>query len=49
LEELVRAQKSADELYEALTTDDIKHAADALRPLHDSTDGRDGFLSYEAS
>jgi transaldolase/glucose-6-phosphate isomerase len=47
--ELVQAQKSVDELYEALTTDDIKRAADALRPLYDSTDGRDGFVSYEVS
>lgn len=49
LAELVRAQKSLDELYEALTTDDIKRAADALRPLYDATDGRDGFVSYEVS
>lgn len=47
--ELVQAQKSVDELYEALTTEDIKHAADALRPLYDSTDGRNGFVSYEVS
>ena len=47
--ELVHTQKSADELYEELTTDDIKHAADALRRLYDATDGRDGFVSYEVS
>jgi transaldolase len=47
--ELVRAQKSIDEIYEALTTDDIKRAADALRPLYDGTNGRDGFVSYEVS
>src|ERR1700745_3379296 len=35
--ELVRAKKNADELYEALTTADIKRAADALRPLYDAT------------
>ncbi|MBV8358980.1 MAG: transaldolase [Deltaproteobacteria bacterium] len=49
LAELVRAQKSIDEIYEALTTDDIKRAADALRPLYDATDGRNGFVSYEVS
>jgi transaldolase len=48
-EELVQAQKGVDELYEALTTDDIKRAADALRSLYDSTDGRDGFVSFEVS
>ena len=47
--ELVHGQKGVDELYEALTTDDIKRALDALRPLYDSTDGRDGFVSYEVS
>ncbi|MBV8452912.1 MAG: transaldolase, partial [Deltaproteobacteria bacterium] len=47
--ELVRAQKSVDEIYEALTIDDIKHAADALRPLYDASDGGDGFVSYEVS
>lgn len=49
LAELVRSQKSTDEIYEALTTDDIKRAADALRPLYDTTDGRNGFVSYEVS
>jgi transaldolase len=47
--ELVQAQKGVDELYEALTTDDIKRAADALRSVYDSTDGRDGFVSFEVS
>ncbi len=47
--ELMRAQKSVDQIYEALTVDDIKHAADALRPIYDATDGRDGFVSYEVS
>jgi transaldolase/glucose-6-phosphate isomerase len=49
LTELVRAGKSVDEIYEAVTTDDIKTAADALRPIYDRTDGRDGFVSYEVS
>jgi transaldolase len=47
--ELVQAQKGVDELYEALTTDDIKRAADALRSVYDSSDGRDGFVSFEVS
>jgi transaldolase len=46
---LVRGQRSVDEIYEALTTNDIKRAADALRPLYEATDGRDGFVSYEVS
>jgi transaldolase len=47
--ELMRGQKSVDEIYEALTTDDIKRAADGLRPVYDATQGRDGFVSYEVS
>ncbi len=47
--ELVRAQKNTDELYEMLTTEDIKHAADSLRPIYDASEGRDGFVSYEVS
>ena len=34
---------------EALTTEDIKAAADMLRPIYDRTGGRDGFVSYEVS
>jgi transaldolase len=49
LAELVRLQKNVDEIYEALTTDDIKRAADALRPLYDAAGGGDGFVSYEVS
>jgi transaldolase len=49
LAELVRLQKNVDEIYEALTTDDIKRAADALRPLYDATGGGHGFVSYEVS
>jgi len=47
--ELARSQHSIEQLYEALTIDDIKVAADALRPLYDATDGQDGFVSYEVS
>lgn len=46
---LARAGRSDDEIYEALTTDDIKAAADAMRPVYDRTAGRDGFVSYEVS
>jgi transaldolase len=46
---LARDGRSIDEIYEALTTDDIKAAADAMRPVYDKTEGRDGFISYEVS
>jgi transaldolase len=49
LGKLVNARHGIEEVYEALTTDDIKTAADALRPIYDRTNGRDGFVSYEVS
>jgi transaldolase len=49
LKELVRANKSIDDIYEALTTTDIKVAADKLRPIYDSSEGRTGYVSYEVS
>jgi transaldolase len=49
LRQLVLAGHNTFEIYEALTTEDIKGAADKLRPIYDSTDGRDGFVSYEVS
>jgi transaldolase/glucose-6-phosphate isomerase len=45
--DLARSGKEPDDLYEALTIQDIRTAADALRPIYDRTDGRDGFVSYE--
>lgn len=36
-------------LYEILAIEDIQMAADALRPIYDSTDGTDGFVSLEVS
>ncbi|HET9249616.1 MAG TPA: bifunctional transaldolase/phosoglucose isomerase [Actinomycetota bacterium] len=35
------------EVFEELAIVDIQMAADALRPLYDSTEGRDGFVSFE--
>lgn len=36
-------------VYEALAIEDIRMAADILRPVHDETDGADGFVSLEVS
>jgi transaldolase len=49
LTQLARAGKSVEEIYEALTTDDIKVAADKLRPIYDRSNGRTGYVSYEVS
>ncbi len=37
------------DLYEALAVEDIRHAADVLRPVYDQLDGRDGYVSLEVS
>lgn len=49
IKELVQAGKSIDDIYEALTTQDIKAAADKLRPIYDNSEGRTGYVSYEVS
>ncbi len=49
LHRLVDEGRSVEEIYEALTQDDIRQAADLLRPVYDATDGRDGYVSLEVS
>ena len=36
-------------LYERLAIEDIQHAADALRPVYETTERRDGYVSLEVS
>jgi transaldolase/glucose-6-phosphate isomerase len=43
------ANKSVEEIYQALTVDDVQRAADLFRPVYDQTQGRDGFVSLEVS
>ena len=45
--ELVKTGGSAQELFEALSVEDIQGAADLLRELYDATDRADGYASYE--
>lgn len=40
---------TVQEIYEALVVEDIRSAADILRPVYDETDGRDGFVSLEVN
>jgi transaldolase len=40
-------QASATALFEEAALDDIRQAAAVLRPVHDRTDGADGFVSFE--
>ncbi|MBN1889945.1 MAG: bifunctional transaldolase/phosoglucose isomerase [Thermoflexales bacterium] len=46
---LVEAGKSSQEIYAALTLEDITQAVDVLRPVYERTDGGDGYVSLEVS
>jgi transaldolase len=46
---LALQEKSAREIYEELTVEDARMAADVLRPVFDETDGADGFFSLEVN
>ena len=41
--------KSVMEIYEALSQGDVQRAADEFRPLYDSTDAADGYVSLEVN
>jgi transaldolase len=47
--QLVREQRSIDEIYEQLVVTDVQDACDILRPVYDASDGVDGFVSLEVS
>jgi len=47
LRTMVRDGKSVADIYDGLVLDDIRHAADVLRPVYDRSDGRDGYVSIE--
>jgi len=49
IQELALQEKSAQEIYEELTVEDARMAADMLRPVFDETDGKDGFFSLEVN
>ena len=41
--------RDAQELFFELALDDVRQAADLLRPAHDATSGRDDFVSFECT
>src|SRR5213082_2091755 len=49
LKTLIQQGKTPLEIYEAIAIDDVRSACDALRPLFDRLQGRDGFVSLEVS
>jgi transaldolase/glucose-6-phosphate isomerase len=44
-----QAGKAVDEIYEALALEDIRRAADLLRPVYEATNALDGYVSLEVS
>jgi transaldolase len=46
---VARGTDDAQELFFALALEDIRRAADLLRPAYDESDGRDGFVSFECT
>ncbi len=47
--ELVKAGKNTNEIYEDVVIADIRTVADLLRPIYDSSEGKDGYVSLEVS
>jgi transaldolase len=41
--------RAPQELFFALALDDVRRAAELLRPTYDASDGRDGFVSFECT
>ena len=46
---LAAENKNVDQIYTALTVDDIQHVADLFRPVYERLNGADGFVSLEVS
>lgn len=46
---LASSGQSVQEIYEALVLEDIGRAADILKPVYDSTDAHDGYISLEVN
>ncbi len=49
LKKLAMAGKDAESIYEAIAVEDIRKAADVLRPVYDDSNGVDGYISLEVS
>ncbi|MGD0223936.1 MAG: bifunctional transaldolase/phosoglucose isomerase [Terriglobia bacterium] len=49
IRKLVEAGEETPLIFEALEVEDIRTAADIFRPVYDSTEGRDGFVSIEVA
>ena len=47
IQKAIRDGLTTSEIYERLTTDDVRNAADVMRPVFDRTKGIDGYVSIE--
>jgi transaldolase len=46
---VLRGVRDPQELFFDLALDDVRHAADLLRPTYEASGGRDGFVSFECT
>jgi transaldolase len=49
IKELASQSKTAEEIFEILSVDDIQRATDVLRPVYDESEALDGYVSLEVS
>ena len=49
IEQFASSRRTDREVFEVLAVEDVQEAADLFRPVYDSTDGADGFVSLEVS
>jgi transaldolase len=49
IKKLIKTEKSIAEIYESLAIEDISMAADLLRSIYESTNGKDGYVSLEVN
>jgi transaldolase len=49
ISQLIKEGKNTGDIYEAIVIQDIRTVADLLRPIYDSTEGQDGYVSLEVS
>ncbi len=49
IREMASEMKSTEEIYDRLTVEDVRSAADLFRPIYKATSGYDGYISLEVS
>ena len=49
ISQLISEGKNTNEIYEAVIIQDIRTVADLLKPIYDSSEGKDGYVSLEVS